>query len=305
MAIEARQSLYSPEVSERQGSTAQAEPGSDGASLSIGQRLVTHVVLILLGLLFILPFFWMLSSSLKTDTELDTFPIIWWPQILNLGNYVYGLQVMPLALYIFNTLLICLFSMIGAVFSSAFVAYGVSRIDWPLRTPIFVLILGTTMIPFYITMIPLFTLFRNMGWIDTYLPLIVPTFLGSPFYIFLLRQFFLTIPRDLSDAAKIDGANELAIFFRVVLPLAKPALVAVALFQFLASWSDFLSPLIYLSEQSRYTVSLGLTFFQGQYSSAYGAMMAVSVVLVVPAVILFFFAQRTFIQGVTLTGVKG
>ncbi|MBV9232228.1 MAG: carbohydrate ABC transporter permease [Chloroflexi bacterium] len=278
--------------------------GSEGP-LSTRQRIVTHVVLIILGLIFIMPFFWMLTGSVKTDSELNTYPIVWWPQIVDLGNYVYGLGAFPFALFIFNTLVICIFSMIGAVFSSAFVAYGVSRIDWPLRTPLFMIILGTTMIPFYVTMIPLFTLFRSMGWIDTYLPLIIPAFLGSPFYIFLLRQFFLTIPRDLSDAAKIDGANELSIFFRIILPLAKPALMAVALFQFLASWSDFLAPLIYLSEQSKYTVSLGLTFFQGQYSSEYGALMAVSVVLVIPVVIVFFFAQRTFIQGVTLTGVKG
>jgi multiple sugar transport system permease protein len=242
---------------------------------------------------------------LKTTAELNAFPIVWWPQIVNLGNYVYGLREFPFFLYVFNTLVICLFSMVGAVLSSSFVAYGVSRIDWPLRTPLFVVILGTTMIPYYVTMIPLFTLFRNIGWLNTYLPLIIPTFLGQPFYIFLLRQFFLTIPNDFLDCARIDGGNELTIFFRIILPLAKPALVAVALFQFLAAWSDFLAPLIYLSDQNRYTVSLGLTFFQGQYSSEYGAMMAVSVVLVIPVIIIFFFAQRVFVQGITLTGIKG
>jgi multiple sugar transport system permease protein len=215
------------------------------------------------------------------------------------------LQAEPFGLYIINSLIICFFSIIGALFSSSFVAYGLARIDWPLRTPLFVVILSTTMIPFYVTMVPLFTLFRAMGWVNTYLPLILPSFFGVPFFIFLLRQFFLTIPKDLSEAAKVDGANELVIFFRVVLPLAKPALAAIALFQFLNAWSDFLGPLIYLNDASKYTVSIGLTFFQGQYTTEYGALMAASTVMLVPVILLFFFAQKTFIQGITLTGVKG
>jgi multiple sugar transport system permease protein len=298
------QSISIPEQGQEKSRVA-ARQDTSMQRLSRRQRIVTHLVLIILSLIFILPFFWMFTGAIKTEADLNALPIVWWPQTINLGNYVYGLQALPFALYILNTLAICLFSMIGAVFSSSFVAYGVARIDWPLRTPLFVLILGTTMVPFYVTVIPLFTLFRSMGWVNTYLPLIVPSFFGVPFYIFLLRQFFLTIPRDLSDAARIDGANDLSIFFRVILPLSKPALAAVALFQFLTSWSDFLGPLIYLSNQSRYTVSLGLSFFQGQYTTEYGALMAVSVVMVIPVIILFFFAQRTFIQGITLTGVKG
>lgn len=299
------QSVSIPEIKQTKATTQASRSDTEGRRLSLGQRIATHAALIILSLIFLLPFFWMVSGSLKTDPELLALPIMWWPQIVDLGNYVYGLQALPFVLFIFNTLVICVLSMVGAVFSCAFVAYGVSRIDWPLKTPLFVIILATTMLPFYVTMVPLFTLFRSMGWVNTYLPLIVPTFLGIPFYIFLLRQFFLTIPKDLSDAARIDGANELGIFFRIILPLAKPALAAVALFQFLASWSDFLGPLIYLSDTSKYTVSVGLSAFQGQYSSEYGAIMAVSVVLVIPVVIIFFFAQRTFIQGITLTGVKG
>ncbi len=299
------QSVSIPEIKQTKATKQASRSDIEGRRLSLGQRVATHAALIILSLIFLLPFFWMVSGSLKTDPELLALPIMWWPQIVDLGNYVYGLQALPFALFIFNTLVICVLSMVGAVFSCSFVAYGVSRIDWPLKTPLFVIILATTMLPFYVTMVPLFTLFRSMGWVNTYLPLIVPTFLGIPFYIFLLRQFFLTIPKDLSDAARIDGANELGIFFRIILPLAKPALAAVALFQFLASWSDFLGPLIYLSDTSKYTVSVGLSAFQGQYSSEYGAIMAVSVVLVIPVVIIFFFAQRTFIQGITLTGVKG
>ena len=278
---------------------------TSGRPVSLMQRVITHAVLVILSVIFIIPFFWMVTGSLKTDSQLDAFPIVWFPDTITLQNYIYGLQVVPFAQYVGNTLLICLFSVIGAVFSSAFVAYGISRINWPLRMPLFVIILATTMIPFYVTVVPLFTLFRSMGWANTYLPLILPHFFGAPFFIFLLRQFFLTIPRELSDAAKVDGANELSIFFRIILPLAKPALATVALFQFLNSWSDFLGPLIYLSDPGKYTVSLGLTFFQGQYSTEYGALMAASTVMLIPVIILFFFAQRTFIQGITLTGVKG
>jgi multiple sugar transport system permease protein len=304
MAILEERGIAIPEIRKKRA-LRRSQQVDTGKPPGVGQRIFTHLALILLSLIFVAPFFWMLSGSLKTDVDLNKLPLIWWPQTLDLGNYVYGLQAVPFGLYIFNTLLICCCSMVGAVLSCAFVAYGVSRIDWPLSTPLFVLILGTTMIPFYVTMVPLFTMFRSIGWVNTYLPLIIPSFFGVPFYVFLLRQFFLTIPRDLSDAAKIDGANELSIFFRLILPLSRPALAAVALFQFLNSWSDFLGPLIYLSDQNKYTVSLGLSFFQGQYNAEYGAMMAVSVVLVIPVVILFFFAQRTFIQGITLTGVKG
>jgi len=195
--------------------------------------------------------------------------------------------------------------MVGAVLSSSFVAYGLARLEFPGRTVIFVAILSTLMVPFFVTMVPLFTLFRTMGWTGTYLPLIVPHFFGVPFFIFLLRQFFRSIPNEMTEAARVDGANELRIWASVVLPLAKPALAAVALFQFIASWSDLLGPLIYLSDANDYTLSLGLTFFRTEYSTSFGPLMAASTVIVIPIIILFFFAQRTFIQGITLTGVKG
>ena len=279
--------------------------GDEGRPLGTGQKIAAHAALIIVSIIFLIPFFWMITGSLKTDAQMAAFPIVWLPNPITLGNYIYGLQAEPFVQYILNSLIICFFSIIGALFSSSFVAYGLARIDWPLRTPLFVIILSTVMIPFYVTMIPLFTLFRTMGWINTYLPLILPTFFGVPLFIFLLRQFFMSIPKDLSEAAKVDGANELVIFFRLILPLSRPALAAIALFQFLFSWSDFLGPLIYLNDSSKYTVSIGLTFFQGQYTTEYGALMAVSTVMLIPVIILFFFAQRTFIQGITLTGVKG
>jgi len=272
---------------------------------SLLQSLIAHIVLIFLSVVFSIPFFWMVTGSFKTNQQLNAFPPVWIPDPITLEHYLYGLRVVPFARYIVNTLIICGFSVVGVVLSSAMVAYGLARIDWPLRTPLLIIILATTMIPFYVTMIPLFTLFRSMGWTNTFLPLIVPAFFGSPFYIFLLRQFFMTIPRELSEAAKVDGANELLIFARIILPLSVPALATVALFQFLGAWGDFLGPLIYLNDPNKYTVSLGLSFFQGQYTTNFGALMAASTVMLLPVVVLFFFTQKTFIQGITLTGIKG
>src|SRR5882762_779153 len=244
----------------------------------IAEKIVTHAVLIVLSVVFLIPFFWMVTGSLKTATDLNKVPTVWFPHTLTLENYIYGLRVFPFLRYFGNTLFICVLSMIGAALSSSFIAYGLSRIDWPLRKPLFVLILATMMIPFYVTMVPLFTMFKAIGWVNSYAPLIVPTFFGVPLYIFLLRQFFMSIPRDLSDAARNDGANELVIYARVILPLARPALAAVALFQFLVSWSDLLGPLIYLSNSSLYTLSLGLTFYRAQYQTQYGPLMAASTV---------------------------
>jgi multiple sugar transport system permease protein len=273
--------------------------------LKVVEKIATHAVLIALSVMFLVPFFWMVSGSLKTGPDLNAFPVIWFPSTLTLENYIAGLQVFPFGRYLFNTLIVCAFSMIGAVLSSSFVAYGLSRIEWRWRTPLFVILLSTLMVPFYVTMVPLFTMFRSMGWTNTYLPLIVPHFFGVPFFIFLLRQFFLSIPKEMSESARLDGANELVIYWRIILPLAKPALAAVALFQFLASWNDLLGPLIYLSDADSYTLSLGLTFFRGEYSTQFGPLMAASTVVVIPVIVVFFFAQRTFIQGITLTGVKG
>lgn len=271
----------------------------------LAERIAAHSILIALSVVFLIPFFWMVTGALKTGADLNAFPAVWFPRTLTLENVVAGVQTFPFLRYLFNTLVICAFSMVGAALSSSFVAYGLARIEWRWRTPLFVIILATMMIPFYITMVPLFTMFREMGWTNTYLPLIVPHFLGVPFYIFLLRQFFLTIPKELSESARLDGANELHIYWRIILPLARPALAAVALFQFLASWNDLLGPLIYLSDADTYTLSLGLTFFRMEYSTQFGPLMAASTVVVIPVIVVFFFAQRTFIQGITLTGVKG
>lgn len=271
----------------------------------LAQQMCAHAVLIVLSIVFLLPFLWMVLGSLKTVVELGKVPVVWFPHTITLENYIYGLQVFPFLRYFVNTLVICVSSMAGAALSSSFVAYGLARINFPGRGVIFGVILSTMMVPFFVTMVPLFTLFRAMGWTGTYAPLIVPHFFGVPFFVFLLRQFFRSIPNELTEAARVDGANELRIYLTIILPLAKPALAAVALFQFLTSWSDLLGPLIYLSDSNDYTLSLGLTFFRSEYSTSFGPLMAASTVIVLPVIVLFFFAQRTFIQGITLTGVKG
>jgi multiple sugar transport system permease protein len=271
----------------------------------VAEAVAKHAVLITLSIVFLMPLAWMVTGSFKTVNDIGTFPATWFPDVITTGNYTYGLQAMPFLRYLFNTLVICVPCMIGAALSSAMVGYGVSRIRWPWRNGIFAILIATMMVPFYVTMVPLFTTYRTIGWTGTYLPLIVPAFFGTPFFIFLMRQFFLGIPNALTDAARVDGAGELRIFFQVILPLCKPALAAVMLFQFLASWSDLLGPLLYLGDSDTYTLSLGLTFFQGaQGDSATGPLMAVSTLILLPVIVLFFFAQRTFIQGITMSGIK-
>jgi multiple sugar transport system permease protein len=269
------------------------------------QRVLAYLVLTALSLVFCIPFFWLLSSSLKENRQLFAFPIIWIPKPITLEHYINGLQFVPFPRYVANTLFICMMTVLGALFSNTLVAYGLARIRWVLRLPIFYTILATMMIPAQVTMIPLFIVFRRLGWYDSFLPLVVPTFFGQGMYIFLLRQFFLTIPMELSEAAEVDGANELTIFWSIILPLTKPALATVALFQFLAAWGDYLGPLIYITDVNKYTVSLGLSLFQGQYTTEYGGLMAASTVMMLPVIILFFLTQRTFIEGITLTGIKG
>ena len=271
----------------------------------IAQRFTAHTILILLSIIFFVPFFWMITSSFKINRQLSAFPIVWIPNPVTFDHYFSGLAAVPFARWLTNTFYICAVSVVGTVISCAMVAYGLAKIDWTGRRVLFGILLATTMIPFQVTFIPLFILFRRLDWINTYLPLTVPHFFGNAFFIFLLRQFFMTIPKELSEAARVDGASELRIFGSVILPLARPALATVGLFTFLATWGDFLGPLIYLNRVEQYTVSLGLTFFRGEYTSQFGPLMAASTIMLIPVVVLFFFTQRTFIQGITLTGIKG
>ncbi len=268
-------------------------------------KIMTHMVLIAMGFFFVAPFIWMVSTSLKPDQQVFRFPPEWIPRPAMWSNYAKAITMIPFLQYLMNTLTICVFSLIGNLLSSAVVAYGFSRIKWWGRDILFLVMLSTLMLPYQTTMIPLYIIFRKLGWIGTFYPLIVPAFFGSAFSIFLLRQFFLTIPFELSDAALIDGCNELQTFLKIMLPLAKPALATVGLFTFLGTWNDFMGPLIYLTDESTYTLALGLQQFQGRYDTPWALVMGVASIMVIPVVVLFFFTQRTFIQGITLTGIKG
>lgn len=273
-------------------------------SRRIAKPIISHLVLIFFSALFALPLFWLISTSLKPNTEIFVFPPRWVPSQVYWGHYRTAIRFIPFFKYLLNTLTICAISVIGAVLSSSLVAYGFSRIQWPERDFLFMILISTMMIPFAVTMIPLFVTFNRLRWIDTFKPLTVPTFLGPAFFVFLLRQFFMTIPLELSDAAKIDGASEFYIYRAIILPLARPALAVVALFQFINSWNDFLGPLIYLRSTQRYTLALGLQQFRSAVLTEWGGLMAASTLVTLPIIILFFFTQKTFIQGISLTGLK-
>ncbi len=263
---------------------------------------IIYAALIVLSAISFAPFVWLVMTSLKPEAETFSRVI---PSRLVLENYSRGLVHFPFALYLRNTLVLCTANVVGSILSCSLVAYGLARIPWPGRSALFALILSTMMLPAQVTMVPLFAVFKWLGWIDTFLPLTVPAFLGNAFFVFLLRQFFLTLPGELSDAARLDGCSEFDIYRRVVLPLATPALATVALFAFLNTWNDFMGPLVYLYDDTKFPLSLGLAMFTSQYGSFWGQLMAVSTVMTVPILVLFFFTQRTFIQGITMSGIKG
>jgi multiple sugar transport system permease protein len=267
--------------------------------------ILIHIVLIPAAFIFLLPFLWMLSTSLKPDAQLYAYPPIWIPNPLQWANYPEAVSFVPFFTYLKNTLIISLSSMVGVVISSSLAAYSLARIRWPGRQILFLMTIATLMLPFQVTLIPVFLVFKNLGWVGDFRPLILPQFFGYAYYIFLLRQFFMSIPMELSEAAYIDGANEWRIFWSVILPLAKPALATVAVFQFIRSWTDYLNPLIYLNDQSLYTLQLGLQQYSSQYGREWGLLMAAAVLITLPPIIIFFLTQRTFVQGVTLTGIKG
>lgn len=276
-----------------------------GRRMSWPRAVAAHATLIVLSAIFLIPLLWLITSSLKTDAQIFKFPPEWIPSPVTFKNYPGGLTFIPFWRQLANTSIICALTVLGTLLSCSLVAYGLARIRWRGRNALFYLILGTMMLPFQVTMVPIFVMFARIGWVDTLLPLIVPSFFGNAFYIFLMRQFFLTIPVEMTEAARLDGCGEFDIYRRIILPLSKPVLAAVGLFAFMAAWNDYLGPLIYLADEHKYTLSLGLASFSSQYGSYPGMLMAVTTVITIPIIVIFFFAQRTFIQGITLTGIKG
>lgn len=264
-----------------------------------------YAILLLGAVLVFFPFAWTISTSLKTEQQTLAYPPTWAPDPVQWENYPNALTARPFGQYYVNTTIITTLSVFGQVISSAVVAYGFARFRFPGRGFIFLVLLSTLMIPFHMLIIPRFILFKYLGWLDTFLPLIVPNFFGGAFSIFLLRQYFLTIPLDLDEAAKMDGASAFQIFARIILPLARPALGAVAVFEFVSTWNDFLGPLIYLSSDRNYTVSIGLAAFRNDYFTAWHLFMAASAVAMLAPLVVFFLAQKYFISGVALTGSGG
>jgi multiple sugar transport system permease protein len=266
---------------------------------------VAFLVVLAFATIFITPVYWMVMTSLKTTPEVFQIPPVWWPAQLRWSNYPEALNVFPFLRYTANTLRIAVPVAIGTTLSSALVAYGFSRLRWPGRDVVFYLVLATLMIPTWVTLVPLYILFNDIGWVNTYRPLVVPSFFGDAFSIFLLRQFFLRQPQDLVDAARVDGASHLRIFTQIILPLSRPALAVVALFAFINAWTDFFNPLIYLSNPDKYTLQLGLFNFFSQHFVNWPGFMAASVVVLLPIAVLFFLTQKTFIEGITFTGLRG
>ena len=244
-------------------------------------------------------------TSLKSDSEIFTAQVRWLPQMFKWQNYSKAIRYIPFLRYLANTLMICVSNVIGAALSCSLVAYGFGRIRWFGRDFFFLILLATMMLSGQVTLLPVFRIFRELGWIGTFLPLIVPSFFGSAFFIFLLRQFFMGIPQELSEAAVIDGCSELGIYAKIILPLAKPALLTVALFTFLGNWNDFMGLLIYLTDNSKYTLAVGLQQFLGQHDAEWAQLMVLSTMMTLPVIVLFFLTQKTFVKGITLGGVKG
>ena len=266
-----------------------------------------HTLLIAVSVLFMLPFYWMVSSALKDNGQILATPLRWWPDPIQWDNIpaLFNYSGFPYFRMLWNSVFYSSSVTIGTVLSSAAVGYGFAKMRFPGRNLLFTATLSTLMIPPLIIFIPTYVLFKVMGLIGTYAPLIIPQFLGSAFFIFLMRQFFMTIPAELSDAARVDGAGEFRIFWQIMLPLVRPALAVVAVFTYLATWHDFFGPLIYLGDVNDYPLSLGLFAFQAQRTTEWALLMGASTLVTLPLIILFTFTQRYFLNGIALTGIKG
>ena len=275
----------------------------------IARQAITRLLLIAMSLFYISPIYWMLATALKSDRELSRFPPSLWPYDAVWKNFDQAMKTFPFLNFLENTIFYATLVMLGSVTPNFLIAYGFSRIKWPGRDLLFYPVVASIFIFIQfpvnpITMVPMFALFAKLGMVNSYLPLVLPTFFGNPFFIFLLRQFMLQIPADLSEAARIDGANEFQIMCRIILPLARPALVVVALFAGVGAWNDFLGPLIYLHSDNLYTLSLGLTYFKTMHGIQFNLLMAASCLVVLPVIVVFLFFQRFFMEGVRIGANK-
>jgi multiple sugar transport system permease protein len=273
--------------------------------LQQGGRLLSHLVILAGAMAMVVPFLWMLSTSLKSQGAAVAYPPQWIPDPIQWHNYIDVVQSFPFALFAFNSVKISLLGTLGQLLSTSLAAYAFARMNFPGRQTIFFLLLATLMIPGHVTMIPTFLLFNWLGWVNTHYPLFVPAWFGGAFGTFLIRQFFLTLPQDYSDAASIDGAGHLRIFWSIYIPLAKPVLATLALFVFMGHWNEFLLPIIYLTDQDMMTLTVGLSYFRQQYTTLYHYLMAGTLLSILPILILFVVLQKYFVSGIVMSGVKG
>ncbi|MCP4167728.1 MAG: carbohydrate ABC transporter permease [Chloroflexi bacterium] len=264
-----------------------------------------YIFMIALALVFMIPLLWMLSTSLKARWEVFAWPPQWIPATIHWENYVEAFTRYPMGRFMLNSVILVAANIVGELFAVPLVAYGFARLRFPGKNALFLIMLGTMMIPGHIKLIPLFTIYNRLGWIDTYLPLIVPAFFGSPFFIFLMVQYMKTIPRDLDDAARIDGAGTWGILYRVLLPLCIPPLTIIVVFTFLWTWNEFLHPLIFLNSFELFPVQVGLALFKGRYSVEWNLFMAATLISIIPILILYFFSQKQLIGGIASVGLKG
>lgn len=267
-----------------------------------------HVIVLGCGLLMLYPVFWLISSSMKPTTEIFTSKGLW-PSSITFEHYSQGwngLRNIQFGRFFLNSLLLCVVAVIGTVLSSSMAAFSFARIDFPLKNLLFALMLGTIMLPGHVTLIPQYIMFHEIGWVDTYLPLMTPKFVGDAFFVFLIVQFIRGIPKELDESAKIDGCGWFTLYFRIIMPLSLPALMTAAIFTFMGTWDDFFGQLIYLSDIKKFTVPLGLRLFlDSSGSSNWGAVFAMSVLSIVPSLVIFFMGQKYFTQGIATTGLKG
>jgi multiple sugar transport system permease protein len=270
---------------------------------SHSKTVIRHVIIYGLAFLTIAPFLWMILTSVKDMSEIFTYPPKWWPAVFHFENYVNAFQAAPFGRFYLNSIFVAVSVTLGQLITCSMAAFAFARLKFWGRDGLFYVFLGTMMIPYNVTMIPSFMILYWLGWIDTYKALIVPG-LASAFGTFLLRQFFLTIPRELEEAAYIDGASRLSVLWRIIMPLAKPALATLAIFTFMGVFNDFIWALIVLNSEEMHTVQLGLAIFRDRYTTQWDLLMAGSVTAVMPILIVFFFAQRYFIKGITLSGLK-
>ncbi|HKW85611.1 MAG TPA: carbohydrate ABC transporter permease [Nitrospiraceae bacterium] len=289
------------------GPAIQARPRQRSEAICrVAPRIALHGLLVVLSIFVLLPLFSMVTTSLKSIQQIGAIPPQWIPRPAHWENYPNAMTYVPVLLYVTNTLYITVFRVVGVLVSSSVVAYGFARIRWPGRDAVFFIVLATMMVPYQVTMVPLYIIFSKLGWVGSYKPLIVPAFFGLPFFIFLLRQFFsMNIPDELCDSARVDGCSELGIFLRIFVPLSKPVLLTVALFETVWDWNEFLTPLIYITDMNKFTVALGLSLFSDQHHWQWGLLMGATTMSIIPIVVFFFVVQRAFVQGITFTGMKG